>query len=77
MRKRISLEKVTKFIVDGWLGDGPDWNKRGPHNENHQTQPDPAQSPVASQRGKPARKFLRQVAPAGWHGFRKSAENSD
>src|SRR5207247_10641658 len=62
MRKSVSLQKVTKFIVNGWLGDGPDWKKRCPRSEDQHSQPHPTHRLVAGQRGKAAHKFLPQLA---------------
>jgi hypothetical protein len=78
MRKSISLQKVTKFIVDGWLGDGPDWKKHRPQAENQHAQPHATPSFVPSKSGKPRQqKSLPQLTPAGRHGFGENAENSD
>src|SRR5262249_18325523 len=47
--ERVGLQKITKFIVDGWFGDGPDWEKRRPQEENQHPQPHPTQSLVTSE----------------------------
>ncbi len=77
MREGVSLQKVTKLIVDGWLGDRPEWQKRCPDHQNQRAQSDPTHCLVASQIGKATQKSLPQMVPAGRHGFRNDTENSD
>ena len=77
MREGVSLQKVTKLIVDGWLGDRPEWQKRCPDHQNQRAQSDPTHCLVASQIGKGTQKSLPQMVPAGRHGFRDDTENSD
>jgi len=77
VREGVSLQKVTKLIVDGWLGDRPEWQKRCPDHQNQRAQSDPTHCLVASQIGKHAQKSLPQMVPAGGRGFRDDTENSD
>ena len=77
MREGVSLQKVTKLIVDGWLGDRPEWQKRCPDHQNQRAQSDTTHCLVASQIGKATQKSLPQMVPAGRHGFRNDTENSD
>src|SRR4029077_14261482 len=77
VRKSVSLQKVTKLVVDRWFGDRPDWKKCRPHHEHEHAQSDPAQSLVTGKSGKPTHTFLPQIAPHGRHDSCKGAENSD
>ena len=77
MREGVSLQKVTKLIVDGWLGNRPEWQKRCPDHQHQRAQSDTTHCLVASQIGKRTQKSLPQMVPAGRHGFRNDTENSD
>src|SRR5437867_13204177 len=77
MCEGVSLQKVTKLIVDGWLGDRPEWQKRCPDHQNQRAQSDPTHRLVASQIGKGTQQSLPQMVPAGRHGSRDDTENSE
>jgi hypothetical protein len=77
MREGVSLEKVTKFIVDGRLGNRPDRKKRRSHHQDQHAQSDPTQRFAARKAGKPALKSLPQIAQLGRRASRNGPENCD
>src|SRR5437660_7687806 len=77
MREGVSLQKVTKLIVDGWLGDRPEWQKRCPDHQNQRAQSDPTHCLVASQIGKGTQKSFQKLFQPGRHAFCDDPKRSD